>query len=87
MISILHLTRVGFRNHIPYFLQKAGAWVSMGSMGSREPINFLGEVLEPINILGNSIERWNLCNKIKYFQQFKDVWNPSILNPNGASGQ
>ena len=57
----------------------------MGSMGSMEPINFQGRVLEPINILGNSIERWNLGNKIKYFQQFKDVWNPSILNPNVAS--
>ena len=30
--------------------------VSMGSMGSAEPINFETRVLEPINFWGNSIE-------------------------------
>ena len=76
----------------PVNRDKNGIWycpvrgsVSMGSMGSMEPINFQGRVLEPINILGNSIERWNLGNKTRCFQQFNDDRNPSILNPNGAS--
>ena len=47
--------------------------VCMGSMGSMEPINLQGRVLEPINIFENLIERRNLDNEMRYFQQIKMV--------------
>ena len=45
--------------------------ISMGSMGSMEPISFHVRVLEPINVLGYSLERWNVYDEMRYFQQSK----------------